>query len=174
VSVHDKGQWVTDFDLLYHLAKVKCVRDDIPCSHQANASAPLIGNPKFTMVDTWSEILDKPHNPAVVRSKNNWIGRLATSAVSAQMGNPTIVCRHSLCWECVKAGWLELWEEEFRREYHKGATGKEDNPENITLPHTHSSPSHQEERKIENLDKEARSGDADRLFEDMPHTIPIC
>ncbi|KAF5695498.1 hypothetical protein FGLOB1_14014 [Fusarium globosum] len=121
VSIHDHGEWVADLDILGQLScpylrilDNACLHTD---SHTTNQIA--IGNPQFTMIDNWNEILESPGNPSIVRSMGNWLGRLATMALCLQMGHPTIVLPNQFCWECI----IEEW-----REIKKSQDTKEDTP----------------------------------------------
>ncbi|KAL4725715.1 hypothetical protein ACLX1H_007866 [Fusarium chlamydosporum] len=66
------------------------------------------GNPGFTMVDNWDEILDAPANASIVRSKGNWLGRLAAMSLCLQLGRPNIVLPNRFCWECVVDAWRHM------------------------------------------------------------------
>ncbi|KAI1737537.1 hypothetical protein F4680DRAFT_428019 [Xylaria scruposa] len=123
VSVHDKGKWMADLDILSGLQSSNILRQPGICSHESSEN-PIIHNSDFTMVDTWNEILDRPRNVAIIRSSGNWIGRLATTALSVQMGCDTILGTGNFCWECVKATWV----------HHKGQIGQEIGGGSLTEP----------------------------------------
>ncbi|KAI0438802.1 hypothetical protein F4803DRAFT_533894 [Xylaria telfairii] len=115
VSVHDRGEWVADLDILSNLQGSNILRQSISCSHEPSSESPIIQDSDFTMVDTWSEMIDRPPNAAIIRSSGNWIGRLATTALSIQMGCDTIVGSEKFCWRCAKDTWLR----------HKGEMNEE-------------------------------------------------
>lgn len=113
VSVHDKGQWIADLDILTNLQSPRVLRLEAICSHKSyenggavSEKSSAIQDSDFTMVDTWSEILDRPESVAIIRSSGNWIGRLATTALSLQMGCDTVIGSEKFCWECVKLKWM--------------------------------------------------------------------
>ena len=99
VSVHNRGEWVADLDILAALdsSKLQCIIDQPSC---------LAGSPRqlpdfpAVSVDSWQELMEKPLNVAVVRAQNNWLGRLAAVAVSVQLGYHTILFTESACWSC--------------------------------------------------------------------------
>lgn len=99
VSVHDRGEWIADLDILstFESPNFRCIIDQPSC---------LAGRPrkipKFPLVciDSWQELLDIPLDVAVVRARNNWLGRLATASVSISLGYYTILFTGSACWKC--------------------------------------------------------------------------
>ncbi|RYP09728.1 hypothetical protein DL765_008337 [Monosporascus sp. GIB2] len=114
VSVHDKGKWVADLDIIKQLegdSLVRILRDD--CAghdHGSTAFEIPIGHHKLTTIDDWNELLDGPEFVGIVRSHDNWLGRLATASLSAQLGYRTFVLPKSLCWTCVATAWVNLRE----------------------------------------------------------------
>ncbi|KAI1819209.1 hypothetical protein F4861DRAFT_158272 [Xylaria intraflava] len=52
VSVHDKGQWVADLDILSDLRSPKIIRSSAICCHEPSSEGSAIQNSDFTMVDT--------------------------------------------------------------------------------------------------------------------------
>ncbi|KAJ4005718.1 hypothetical protein NW752_011045 [Fusarium irregulare] len=110
VSVHDRGMWVADLNVLEQLRSNLLTILGRGCDHGEPVAidAALIGNPGFTMVDNWDEMLDPPGNASIVRSKGNWIGRLAATALSLQQGNPTMVLPNRFCWKCIIEAWRSL------------------------------------------------------------------
>ncbi|RYP75203.1 hypothetical protein DL771_002528 [Monosporascus sp. 5C6A] len=84
ISVHDKGKWVADLDILTHLQSSNVERIDNACPHNttdAREKPYAVENSDFTMVDTWEEILDRAENMAIIRSAGNWVGRLPTASL---------------------------------------------------------------------------------------------
>lgn len=110
VSIHDHGDWVADLDILGQLKNPLLRILGKACLHTnpVTKNQAVIGNPQFTMVDNWDEILEPPGNPSIVRSVDNWLGRLATMALCLQMGHPTIVLSNQFCWECSIEKWREI------------------------------------------------------------------
>ncbi|KAH8650855.1 hypothetical protein BGZ60DRAFT_420994 [Tricladium varicosporioides] len=110
VSVHDRGKWIADLDILSGLRSVRLERI-VPfyCVHNLRPDSPateLIGNSNLATIDNWNEILDFPNKASIVRSAGNWLGRLATVSFSVQHGHPTIILPDRLCWDCV----CEVWQ----------------------------------------------------------------
>ncbi|KAI1365380.1 hypothetical protein F5Y08DRAFT_179766 [Xylaria arbuscula] len=119
VSVHDRGLWIADLDILraleedvswekveVHHWKQPLFSSISKCKHTEDhgASDQLI----LTAIDDWNEILDPPGGVAIVRSLNNWLGRLATAAVCRQLGNLVIVLPNKFCRLCLGAEWTRL------------------------------------------------------------------
>lgn len=99
VSVHDRGEWIADLDILstFDSLNFRCIIDQPSC---------LVGRPRqipqfpLVSIDSWPELLDIPLDVAVVRSRNNWLGRLAAASVSISLGYHTILFTGSACWKC--------------------------------------------------------------------------
>ena len=49
------------------------------CTHQNESRGSVI---KLSSIDNWDELLDKPLGASVVRAKEDWIARLATTVVA--------------------------------------------------------------------------------------------
>ncbi|KAJ8130734.1 hypothetical protein O1611_g2888 [Lasiodiplodia mahajangana] len=111
VSAHDKGEWIADLDVLASLQSHKILRQPTTCPHETSSKDQIIQNSDFVMVDMWREMLDKPDTAAVVRCSGNWIGRLATTALSIQMGCHTVIGENKMCWECITNAWVRHWGE---------------------------------------------------------------
>ncbi|KAG4268154.1 hypothetical protein FPRO04_12652 [Fusarium proliferatum] len=131
VSIHDHGDWVADLDILGQLNNPllrilgkSCLHTDSITINQA-----VIENPQFTMVDNWDEILEPPGNPSIVRSVDNWLGRLATMALCLQMGHPTIVLSNQFCWECCIEKWREINSDRLRKSQVSGSQPESGSPE---------------------------------------------
>ncbi|KAI1109628.1 hypothetical protein F5Y14DRAFT_458003 [Nemania sp. NC0429] len=111
VSVHDRGVWVGDVDIIKALQTVRIKRK---CGHHHRGRGFSLWNsrgPRVTSIDSWHELLDHPKNPAIVRSHGNCFGRLATAALSAQLGLTTIILPQEPCKGCFSdytacQGWI--------------------------------------------------------------------
>ena len=107
ISVRDSGVWVADVDVLKALKHKRVFRNvtDAQCNHDKGLPA----NHNLQSVETWEEILDAPIDRFVVRAHGNWLARLATTSVLAQViedkeaGRVTI-CGPDTCWHCVLKG----------------------------------------------------------------------
>jgi hypothetical protein len=120
VSVHDRGEWIADLDIL------RTLEEDVTwtvvagshwrkpqlssigeCEHVEHAKSNWMGGkdePTLTAIDDWNEILDPPGTVAIVRSLDNWLGRLATAAVCKQLGHLVTILPGKLCRACVRDG----------------------------------------------------------------------
>lgn len=107
ISIHDKGKWVADVNILKELENVTRISCDTLCEkrHRSYAFNLPMGSPRLTMVDDWNEILDGPEFVGIVRSRGNWLARLATACLSSQLGYQTYVLADELCWDCVLVTW---------------------------------------------------------------------
>ncbi|KAH0593458.1 hypothetical protein MHUMG1_08595 [Metarhizium humberi] len=97
VSVFDREEWVADLDVLQALNQPYLLRisaQEIKCRHKQQCHKP---KSRLTSIDSWNEFLDQPQNPCVVRSRGNWLGRLATAALNAQQEHETIVLEDGWC-----------------------------------------------------------------------------
>lgn len=101
VSVHDRGEWIADLDVLstFDDPKFQCIVDQPSC---------LAGRPRqipsfpLVSIDSWQELLEMPLDAAVVRARNNWLGRLAAASVSVSLGYSAILFTGSACWKCAE------------------------------------------------------------------------
>ncbi|KAI4591531.1 hypothetical protein KJ359_013253 [Pestalotiopsis sp. 9143b] len=110
VSIHDKGKWVADVDILTNVEKRELLRIPIDHNHLESSACSesnelVINNPMFTSIDDWDEILELPDALGMVRSHKNWLGRLAAAALSSQLGHSPIVLPDEFCWRCFIKGW---------------------------------------------------------------------
>jgi len=123
VSVHDRGQWIADLDVLAALGQ-KRGRDmqlhssactcqeakDIqhaPHKRKYNYSfEDVFGNSKVPLIslDSWEEFLDAPSDGVlIVRAHQNWLARLAFTVMSVSCGRRTLVLPAEVCWHCCKS-----------------------------------------------------------------------
>ncbi|KAI0866157.1 hypothetical protein F4860DRAFT_210106 [Xylaria cubensis] len=124
VSVHDRGEWVADLDVLRTLEQdstwtvgekplwkqpmLSCVTE---CEHVRHAKVGSMKGTEYSdivAIDDWNEILDPPSTVAIVRSLDNWLGRLAAAAVCRQLGFLVIILPGKVCWTCIGDEWLRL------------------------------------------------------------------
>lgn len=81
VSVHDRGVWVADIDLvkdsdkLWRLASCTCEDQETQVSEKTSMAMRL------TSVDNWDELLDSPKGIGIFRAKGNWVARLAAASI---------------------------------------------------------------------------------------------
>ncbi|KIW69719.1 hypothetical protein PV04_05579 [Phialophora macrospora] len=102
VSVHDRGKWVADLDVLALRDGEGILPWDLPCVCGG------AGDGNTTSVDCWEEVLDPPENIGIVRAHGNWAARLAVLAVSRQQGKEVFIVRPSegFCPSCLPAQFL--------------------------------------------------------------------
>lgn len=101
ISVHDRGSWVADLDILSKVSDSKFSRVDIPqCSCDHDTSDAVQMSFDMASIDNWEELLESPVETGVVRAHANWQGRLAAAALSVQRGHDTRVLPEHVCWRC--------------------------------------------------------------------------
>ena len=90
VSVHDRGEWVADLNVLKALdrkmvstlSNPRLQHDHNQCV-QSTTMASAVAE-RFSSIDSWEEILDTPPRVGIIRSNNNWSARLAAAVLLAQ------------------------------------------------------------------------------------------
>jgi hypothetical protein len=126
VSVHDRGVWVADIDLvkdsnkLWRLTSCDCTDQEKQVPEKANMAMRL------TSVDSWDELLDSPKGIGVFRARGNWVARLAAASIlgrrsivdgaydSSIIVGPTVPClkcAHRIAAYGPRSG-LSLWRKE--------------------------------------------------------------
>ncbi|KAI1127052.1 hypothetical protein F5Y10DRAFT_243558 [Nemania abortiva] len=108
ISLHDKGEWIADLNLPFQLKNPELVHfhdEDDPRHEDCAAEVPYKGL-MFTTIDDWNELLNPPEGVGIIRSTGNWLGRLAATCLSLQLGHQTIVLQKEFCWECIVNLWL--------------------------------------------------------------------
>ena len=111
VSVHDRGIWVGDIDVLAAVQSLLTHR--LPTSPSCHRHKDQKPGKDLVSIECWDEILDLPYEASVVRANNNWVARLAIVSVCIQLskrrdtpkGNLVapgiVVCPSSICWQCL-------------------------------------------------------------------------
>ena len=102
ISVHDRGEWVADLDVLAAVASPSLLKanDLLPICHHAESDRRAVPEGSLVTIDRWEELLEMPKDAAIVRAHGNWLARLATAGVSVKMGNSTILWLSHGCWAC--------------------------------------------------------------------------
>jgi hypothetical protein len=108
VSIHDRGKWIGDIDILQALANPRLTRGRVECRHSregVHASDQSENSATLLSAESWHDILDPPEEAFVVRAHGSWIARLAASSMMMQMlpGNVmqgVVVCDSDFCWPC--------------------------------------------------------------------------
>ena len=109
VSIHDRGAWVGDIDVL-SATRDGLVQKLLPPQGCAHESGVTPAN-EMLSIESWDEILEPPIDSMVVRANGNWIARLAATAVLVQTlkskppadtrAGMIVLCPKSVCWRCV-------------------------------------------------------------------------
>jgi hypothetical protein len=111
VSIYDRGVWVSEIDILKGLNSevrrvvkdaTKCPRCKISnesCTYQGMlARSPQLA---ATSVENWDEFIDAPCTGAVaIRAHQNWLARLAATAVCAKLNFAPLILPSEVCWFC--------------------------------------------------------------------------
>ena len=100
ISVHDKGEWVGDLDIIPFLKSplLRVLNTSTACKHDRDNS--IVEQMELVTLDSWKECLDLPDEPVVFRAQGNWMARLAASSMSILRGHLTIVFGDHVCWQC--------------------------------------------------------------------------
>lgn len=111
VSVHDRGNWVADIDVLRSLNSSNLHRFEHQqqCEHDQNVTTSRVTqrNRTITSIDSWDELFDQPvdlgkGNLGVIRAYRNWSSRSAAACISMQKGYRTaILSEEPLCQRCL-------------------------------------------------------------------------
>lgn len=101
VSLHDRGEWIADMDILaaHESSLIPRMTADSSCPMAADFTKPDF---YLTAMDNWDEVLDPPLHEAVIRAYGNWQARLAAMVLSIQQGRRPILCEDNMCWHCAQ------------------------------------------------------------------------
>ena len=99
VSVHDRGEWVADLDVLSALetSLFHILSTEACCKEKPSPTKPGF---YLTSIDQWAELLYQRGHYAVVRAHQTWQARLAASVISVKLGYKTLVFAGDPCWKC--------------------------------------------------------------------------
>ncbi|RSM15458.1 hypothetical protein CDV31_005051 [Fusarium ambrosium] len=119
VSVYDRTTWIGDIDILKTLGRRSDVLLRVPmlCKHgvvgfkgrpplkrQEEAQEEFFAK-DISCVNSWCELMDKPDRPVLVRSRGNWLGRLAATSISVQLAYRAVLLPINECPQgCSKDG----------------------------------------------------------------------
>lgn len=102
VSVHDRGKWVADLDILKVIDKLVFYKQGT-CDHGVGE----LPTRPFTSIDSWEEFLDRPVSKiGIARAHRNWVARLTLIATSLSQDLHTILCPETVCWKCFESSML--------------------------------------------------------------------
>jgi hypothetical protein len=108
VSVHDRGEWIADLDILgmFERASFKRLPSGTTCAHKPSGHGEnSIDSPcklPLTTVGSWDEFLDPPTGISVVMSHQNWLARLAIAVIAVQRGDDVHALGLHHCWQCTE------------------------------------------------------------------------
>lgn len=112
VSVYDGNVWVGDIDIVKALSSTSTlakVPSECENRHMYDIQTMAIGVQQkkgtkrnalvkqIVCADNWQELLDKASRPMVLRCHENWVGRLAVTSISVQLGYRTLVLPRKSC-----------------------------------------------------------------------------
>lgn len=103
VSVHDRGEWVGDVDVLAANKQSWHKSGYGVCIHSPAQRADTSMVKYLVSIDTWFELLDPPISHGVVRAQGNWEARLATRALAARLVPSRLILPREPCWACERA-----------------------------------------------------------------------
>ncbi|MCJ1325807.1 hypothetical protein MMC10_002470 [Thelotrema lepadinum] len=109
VSIHDRGKWIADLDILGSLERALSGTHlpeseiEMNCLNHSESVGP---SHRSVCIDNWLELIEGSDSPySIIRANGNWQARLAATALSVARSNlseyRTIICGEKLCWACV-------------------------------------------------------------------------
>ncbi|KAL1883293.1 hypothetical protein Daus18300_000351 [Diaporthe australafricana] len=125
VSLHDKGEWVADLDILKVLRQSQCRLDrqneTIPpdvrrrfvlyeaskerradtCCEENHISQYSPQKLPLTAIETWWELLERSSKNCVFLATGNWQARLAAMIICFAQGRKVSIISNPVCWDCV-------------------------------------------------------------------------
>ena len=107
VSVHERGQWTADLDVLGTMASRILVRQCKGCLGGKHVKQGKKGKDAqhkshvLTSIQSWAEFLERPEERGIVQAYQNWQARLAATSVSLAQNHHTLVFSDDICWSCV-------------------------------------------------------------------------
>jgi hypothetical protein len=123
IGVYDGKEWVADVDIL-EVFRHKLSRIIPKCKFRHNTALPKEELCKFVAIDSWEELLDSPPEIGIVRAHKNWQARLASAALSIQLGHETRILPDQVCWACCVA--LDPIPQSRAREENQQVTANDD------------------------------------------------
>jgi hypothetical protein len=111
ISVHDRGRWVGDIDILeVDFRDMLRFKPMTPCKENHEQDCEV----DYTSIDSWEELLDEPGSVGVFRAHRNWAARLAAVSILSRgeagghnfgVLGPEPFCLRCLEEEFDKPGW---------------------------------------------------------------------
>ncbi len=103
VSVYHLGEWIGDLDVLKSLDSGRLWRMPSTCCSCSQPQTICETTSPVTSVENWEDVLDPPSEEFVVRASGNWVARLATASMLAQVTPETFgieILPSNTCWKC--------------------------------------------------------------------------
>lgn len=109
VSLHERGTWVADLDILKALESPGLTRIYTSCDHEpSKIYSKSLHRDQLTSLQSWIEFLERPEFRSIVCMHENWQARLATTAISIAQSHNVIILPCDVCWGCVDTAIREL------------------------------------------------------------------
>ena len=121
ISVHGKGEWIADLDVLKALrhssllfrpfkATIDTVCHSLSTLSQPSMSTCDAGHPvayqqerwSLIALENWMEFLEHPSEDSILLARGNWQARLAATAICIAQGRPVYVLTDHVCWVCIE------------------------------------------------------------------------
>jgi hypothetical protein len=125
VSVHERGEWVADLDILRALQDPRLVRHTQPMESSTNRDIMIQTGQKnqltlcerhivhddesshtyqpsdLVALQNWSEFLNRPQEAVILLANYNWQAQLAAVAITIAQGHSAYVVKEDSCCYCV-------------------------------------------------------------------------
>ncbi|KAJ5108844.1 hypothetical protein N7456_005519 [Penicillium angulare] len=125
ISVHERGEWVADLDILRALQSPRLVRHSQSVQSATNLEKaiqarhgsqlklcerhiPIDGESSnkyqpsdFVALQNWSEFLSRPEEAVILLANYNWQAQLAAAAITVSQGHYAYVIKEDSCCYCV-------------------------------------------------------------------------
>jgi hypothetical protein len=104
ISVHDRGEWVGDIDILNAMTHPLRSFGHLECKHQKDS----LPEHNILEICCWDDVLDWPNGVrSLVKAHNNWVARLAIASLLIQNIKPgddtgmVRICSGDNCITCM-------------------------------------------------------------------------
>ena len=104
ISVHDRGAWVADLDILTAEHTISRLQLECKCTEDKRQQFQKLDfAERFISVDCWEELLDAPGGTGVIRARGNWAARRAAVAILARQGagQVAVIGERMPCLQCL-------------------------------------------------------------------------
>ncbi|CAJ2510752.1 Uu.00g063770.m01.CDS01 [Anthostomella pinea] len=102
VSVHDKGTWIAELDVLGTMQSAGLIRRFIgysACECSSKTAAPA-SSLKIISIPNFAEMIVPPRQPGIIRARENWQARLAATSLCLAKGYKVLLKPEQICWGC--------------------------------------------------------------------------